>query len=89
MSPGCPNLVAKGRYCPVHKIDTQQYRNNAGWKSISKQVLREEPICRMCNEPSTDCDHIIPLPGGPDDRWNLQGLCKKCHRIKTRREVSR
>lgn len=89
MHKGCNRLTTKGRYCSIHYINTQHFRNTAEWKRISAQVLLEEPICRLCNEPSTDCDHIIPLPIGTDDRSNLQGLCHKHHSIKTRKETSR
>lgn len=89
MYQGCRNLVSKGRYCSSHVVNTSVYRNNAEWQRISKQVLLEEPYCRVCGEPSTDCDHIIPLPMGTDDRWNLQGMCHKHHSGKTRKEVSR
>ncbi len=35
----------------------------------------------------TDLDHIVPMTqGGTEDRSNLQGLCRQCHALKTRRE---
>lgn len=38
-------------------------------------------LCCLCNElPSTEVDHIS---GPSGDRTNLQGLCDKCHNIKT------
>ena len=90
MYPGCPNLVKQGRYCYIHKINTQQYRRGKGWKELRQQVLEEEPICRICGKNlSTEVDHIIPIPAGNGYRGNLQGLCKACHSAKTRREVSR
>jgi 5-methylcytosine-specific restriction endonuclease McrA len=35
-----------------------------------------------------DVDHIIGIEHGgqPYERANLQGLCKQCHGIKTKRE---
>jgi 5-methylcytosine-specific restriction protein A len=37
--------------------------------------------------PATEVDHRIPLwRGGTDDRRNLQGLCSRCHRLKTGKE---
>lgn len=36
---------------------------------------------------ATDVDHIIPLSqGGPDERTNLQPLCKRAHSSKTAQE---
>lgn len=35
--------------------------------------------------PSTEADHIIPLPEGPDTVENMQGLCRPCHSRKTAR----
>ena len=53
-------------------------------------VLREEPLCRHCLRegsltPSTDMDHIDGNQWNLE-RDNLQGLCKSCHAIKTRKE---
>ncbi|WP_395391584.1 HNH endonuclease signature motif containing protein [Novosphingobium sp. BL-8A] len=58
-------------------------------------VLREEPLCRPCQEEgrisaSTIADHIKPLAeGGTGDRENYQGICAPCHRIKTAAEAKR
>jgi len=38
---------------------------------------------------SSQVDHIVPKPVGPDDRANLQGLCLSCHSTKTAIESSR
>jgi len=59
------------------------------------QVLREEPLCRICLAadrvtPSTIADHRTPkAEGGTDDRENYQGLCQPCHVAKTAREAAR
>jgi hypothetical protein len=39
--------------------------------------------------PELECDHIIPifLGGAEFDLSNLQTLCRKCHKIKTREEA--
>jgi 5-methylcytosine-specific restriction endonuclease McrA len=44
-------------------------------------VLREQPICTVCNrQPSTQVDHIIPLDaGGGHDPSNLRGICARCN----------
>lgn len=59
--------------------------NSARWQRLRARVLAEEPLCRMCNEPATDVDHIS---GDPSDntRVNLQPLCHACHSYKTGRE---
>jgi 5-methylcytosine-specific restriction endonuclease McrA len=62
------------------------------WAKLRECVLREEPLCRVCEAAkrvtrSTECDHILPLEqGGTDARENLQGICGPCHRDKTARE---
>ncbi len=59
------------------------------------QVLRDEPLCRICTkagriEPTTTADHIVPKSeGGTDDRENYQGLCGPCHAVKTAAESKR
>lgn len=68
--------------------DTSGHR----WAKLREQVLREEPLCRPCRArnlvtPSAECDHILPLAqGGTDERENLQGICRECHRDKSARE---
>jgi 5-methylcytosine-specific restriction protein A len=68
------------------------------WEKLRDLVRAEEPICRMClaegnAELTEEIDHIIPI-SGPDDplrleRSNLQGLCGRHHRVKTRQENPR
>ncbi len=91
MHPGCPVLVAKGRFCQTHARGRDSFRNTAEWERLRIIVLTEEPICKVpgCKERSTEVDHIIPVPQGTHDRSNLQGMCKKHHSVKTRVEVSR
>jgi len=63
--------------------------------AMRRQVLAEEPLCRLCLEagrvtPTTIADHIVPLAdGGASDRYNYQGLCRPCHDLKTARESAR
>ena len=60
---------------------------------LRKQVLREEPLCRVCQRegrvtPTTVADHIVPLSrGGRTERRNYQGLCDPCHDAKTAEEA--
>lgn len=61
------------------------------------QVLREEPLCRICRamDPpritaSTIADHVIPkAEGGTDERENYQGICRPCDILKTAAESAR
>jgi 5-methylcytosine-specific restriction protein A len=72
-----------------------------GWRQLRAQVLREEPLCRLCLkgsaglrprvEPAVEVDHIVPVTLAPElrlKRSNLQPLCKRCHRLKTIMEQS-
>ena len=64
---------------------------DAVWQLLSRQVLREEPTCRIvpCGRPSQHADHIIPVRQRPDLRLvrsNVQGLCASHHSAKTARE---
>jgi len=52
--------------------------------------MQEEPYCRYCGAPSSQVDHITPVvEGGITERDNLQGLCRRCHNMKTGREAAR
>jgi 5-methylcytosine-specific restriction protein A len=56
---------------------------------LRERIRREEPLCRACLaagrvSATTEIDHIVPLAkGGTNDRENLRGLCKDCHRAVT------
>jgi 5-methylcytosine-specific restriction endonuclease McrA len=61
------------------------YRSNA-WKTLARQVVREEPICWLrlpgCTIRSTTADHIIPVSQQPDlllVRANVRGACRRCN----------
>lgn len=65
--------------------------SSARWRKLRLAVLSEEPQCRLCKEQgrlraSMVVDHI---EAHKDDavlmwaRWNLRGLCKRCHDSKT------
>lgn len=64
---------------------------------MRQQVLREEPLCRLClameppcYSPTVIADHIIPkAEGGGDERENYQGVCDPCHKVKTAEEALR
>ena len=66
-------------------------RTRGGFNSrVARQILAEEPECRLCGAPSTEADHIVPwAEGGSDARENGQGLCTPCHTAKSLREKLR
>lgn len=65
--------------------------------ALRKQVLIEEPYCRECirvgivpPRRTTIADHILPkAEGGPNERWNYQGLCDPHGKAKTAKESAR
>jgi 5-methylcytosine-specific restriction protein A len=98
--PGCTVVVDKGR-CAAHSAQREQQRQGADtwrrwyklpiWRSLRALVLKEEPLCRLCQAAdqvtaATEVDHVTPHRGAWAlfvDRANLQGLCKPCHSRKT------
>ncbi len=55
--------------------------------------MRKNPLCRMCEardkiEAAVIVDHIIPKDVCPEpwDHSNWQGVCRKCHAIKSARD---
>ncbi len=55
--------------------------------------LRFNKTCQMCFQPTDergfDLDHHIPLEiGGDDSDDNLRPLCRPCHRLKTKGDVT-
>jgi 5-methylcytosine-specific restriction protein A len=54
---------------------------------IRRQLLKDEPNCRICGAKATHADHIIPkCMGGLTVRENYQALCEKCSRSKSGQE---
>ena len=60
------------------------------WQKLRARVLADEPLCRSCQRPATEVDHIQPRSKGGAlwDRENLQALCSACHSRKTSREAA-
>ena len=99
---GCSVRLHKGEVCPLHGSDRggssgREKRKglsfdgvnvtSRAWRRLRLWVLRREPWCRVCSEPATEVDHLLPRKfGGIHARQNLQGLCKSCHSAKTARE---
>lgn len=52
------------------------------------QVLARDPLCKVCGErASVEADHIVPLArGGLDHPDNMRGVCRGCHRRKTKKD---
>ncbi len=54
----------------------------AEWERESKAFLASHPFCRVCGEPASVVDHIIPHKGDMRvfwDRANWQPLCAHHH----------
>ena len=58
------------------------------WRELRSLVISRDPVCRLCQHQLTqEVDHIKrKADGGTDDLNNLQGLCRACHRDKTKAE---
>lgn len=68
-------------------------RNTARWRAVRLFVKLRDVLCKDCGHRAVqEVDHIVPAriwvaQGGSFwDVSNLQGLCKSCHSIKTRKE---
>lgn len=87
--PGCPELVAEGKYCDKHRaLHPEETRSASGrgygraWQKASKQFFAAHPLCAQCLEEgrytrATVVDHIQPHRGDRVlfwDRTNRQGL---------------
>lgn len=63
------------------------------WDELRRKVLaRDNYKCRnpSCDNEGTDVDHIIAkILGGTDDLENLQALCSKCHKKKTKDDIEK
>ena len=86
-----PGARVGGAWASQGAVNDKRKRGRAGQRERA-QVLREEPLCRLCLEAgrtaaSTMVDHIRPLAwGGSDARSNKQGLCTPCHDAKSAAE---
>ena len=61
------------------------------WQELRIKALeRDDYKCVKDNKPTVDVDHIMPLCLGGENRLsNLQSLCKECHKIKTKEDISK
>jgi len=97
--PGCRELTRE-RYCEKHqrrkedRPSAHQRGYTYQWSKASKAYLCEHPWCAECLRhnkwtPAVLVDHIKPHKGDPRLFWdqsNWQGLCLRCHNIKTASE---
>ena len=99
---GCKEFIEYGsRYCAYHLAEVRRitdinrggrsdpFYHSSKWRRIASLVMKEEPLCRVCkSSESKVVDHIKPIRQGGDRvmRENLQGLCYKCHAIKSATE---
>lgn len=99
--PGCTKLTEKS-YCPEHEKkrlpDNRASAHKRGytseWRKVRQNFLTKHPFCQKClkdgrHVPATVVDHIKPHKGNKKlfwDRNNWQGLCERCHNIKTASE---
>jgi 5-methylcytosine-specific restriction endonuclease McrA len=71
---------------PKAKLKPRLYDyQSASWKSLRKEHLLIEPLCRICDENGINkiantVDHIQQVrDGGSDNHNNLRSLCYECH----------
>ena len=54
------------------------------WRRLRKEVLAEEPICRICKRArANEVDHIVSIAVG-GAKWNplkLRPVCAPCHKL--------
>ena len=67
-----------GSRCPAHTLRNGSTRS---WRKLRGQILRLDAYrCRMCGQPATEVDHVLPLADGGTDRpTNCRSLCHDCH----------
>lgn len=97
---GCMVLTTEG-YCDKHKVEHNPKRESSSarlydrkWRKESKLFLAIHPYCAECERQgrrtlATEVDHIKPHRGNLRlfwDRKNWQGLCHRCHSVKTAKE---
>ena len=69
LTPGCPELVDKGR-CSKHTKRTADRGYGAAWQRTSKAARQAQPWCSLCYSPGDlTLDHTTGLV-----------VCRSCHR---------
>jgi len=89
----CDAHRPRARLADVDYAQVHRWYGSARWQALRRDVLQADPFCRSCRDRgvkalTVDIDHIVKHDGDPLRFWNranLQGLCKRCHTIKTSR----
>ena len=65
-------------------------RKGRHWHELAGKVReRDDYRCQRCGAWGKEVDHKVPVAeGGGNDPANLQVLCRRCHKKKTRAEVN-
>lgn len=82
------------RYDATHERNRDVY-GTGDWKRLSLLHRQANPLCVQClqegrTEAAVLVDHIVPVSVNRSlafEASNLQGLCRKCHAIKTMRDI--
>lgn len=77
--------------------DYNRFYKTSKWVKLSRQTLQKSPVCVMCLrkgivKKADLVDHIVPIREDWSKRLdptNLQSLCYRCHREKTRKDHQR
>ena len=93
---GCPNKAIPGKsrceqHQRSHNRQADENRDNSyqrgytrHWRKVRAMVLRDEPLCRRCNQQNqtvaADMVHHIDEDSSNNSRDNLEPLCSACHR---------
>lgn len=73
-------------------LDTSPRKRGRAGQEQRARRFRMHPICAHCKAEgriiaTDEIDHVKPLfQGGADDDDNVQGLCRRCHAIKSAKE---
>lgn len=101
----CPELIRKGSYCEKHYIEpkNKEYvrkKDNrpSAWKrgynkefyKIRAQLLKESPICQICNIEKSTVAHHMPdyVPGTNHKDYDYMAVCHGCHNRVTKAKTS-
>jgi len=93
---GCGTRIPSGRRCPceikrtkennAHYEATRPSASKRGydheWRKARTEYLQQNTQCRMCRQPATLVDHVLPHRGNKRLFWNKanwQPLCTHCH----------
>jgi len=93
--PGC-KTPTQHRFCELHQklywaTDNKARKNDhhyvSSWGKLSRMILSEEPLCRMCKAENitkqAECVDHIDGDSMNNNRENLQPLCWSHHSAKT------